>query len=154
MSLLDRLMPKPAKASTGIGAIWMTNEPSLRSITGNPQDKMREAQEVATSNRWIRAAERVISHQFGTVPWHLETEDGESVTDESPEILKQIRDLIEKPYRVLDGDPISATPKTRAGLWSLTCRHPACAARRSGTRTRRASSTACPLRCCTSTPRA
>jgi phage portal protein BeeE len=123
VSLLDRLMPKPAKASTGIGAIWMTNEPSLRSITGNPQDKMREAQEVATSNRWIRAAERVISHQFGTVPWHLETEDGESVTDESPEILKQIRDLIEKPYRVLEGDPISATPKTRAGLWSLTCRH-------------------------------
>jgi hypothetical protein len=49
------------------------------------------------------------------VPWHLETEDGESVTDESPEILKQIRDLIEKPYRVLEGDPISATPKTRAG---------------------------------------
>jgi phage portal protein BeeE len=123
VSLLDRLMPKPAKASTGIGAIWMTNEPSLRSITGNPQDKMREAQEVATSNRWIRAAERVISHQFGTVPWHLETEDGESVTDESPEIFKQIRDLIEKPYRPLEGDPINATPKTRAGLWSLTCRH-------------------------------
>jgi phage portal protein BeeE len=124
---LDRVMEMlgyaPAKASSGIGAFWMSTEPSISMFSGNQQKMMKDAQEVAQSNRWIRASERVISQAFGTVDWHLENEEGETVTDESNPLDIAIRDLFERPYKPTEGDPRTATPKTRAGLWSLTSRH-------------------------------
>lgn len=117
-----RRSPKP-KADSGIGAFWMANEPSISMFRRSPQQMAKDAQGVAVSNRWIRAAERVISHAFGTVPWHLETDDGETVGDDSDPILRAIRDLLEKPYTPLPDDPRNATPRTRSGLWGLTSRH-------------------------------
>lgn len=112
-----------AKATTGIGAAWFSTEPSLSMFRRTPQKMMLDAQRVGVTNRWFRAAERAISTSFGTVPWHLETPDGEHVTDESPDNLRTIRDLLEKPYRPAKGDPLTSTPRTRSGLWGLTSRH-------------------------------
>ena len=70
-SRVRRAAPAP-KAESGPGVLWMSTEPSISMFTRSPQQTMKKAQEAAVSNRWIRAAERVIGHAFGTVPWHLE----------------------------------------------------------------------------------
>ena len=125
--MLDRLLlpwrqPKP-KAETGIGAFWLSHEPPLQSVLNSPQKKAQKAQEIGVSHRWIRAAERVISTSLGSVAWHLEDADDEPVTDESPEVLRSIRDVLEKPYRPTPGEALKAFPRTRSGLWGVTSRH-------------------------------
>jgi hypothetical protein len=127
--MLDRLLlpwrqkPTEAKAETGIGAFWMANDPPLQSLMQDPATKARKAQAIGVSHRWIRASERVISTTLGSVPWHLETDDDEEVTDESDPVLVSIRDLIEKPYRPIEGEPLRPFPRTRSGLWGITSRH-------------------------------
>lgn len=130
--MLDRLASRvaarpaislPAKAETGIGAFYMTHDPPLASLARTPQKMMREAQAIGVRNRWIRRAEKTISDRFGSVGWHLETRDGEVVTDDSPPALRAVRDLLEKPYTPKKGDPLTPTPRTRSGLWGITSRH-------------------------------
>lgn len=127
--LLDRLVSTafpvraPAKAATGIGMAMAERSAPLSSLERSPQAMARLAQDAYISNRHIRKAERLISQRFSTVSWHLEMPDDVEVDDTSPEPYRAIRDLLEKPYRPLPGDPITATPRTRSGLWSITSRH-------------------------------
>ena len=115
--LAEWLRPTEQKAATGIGASWMTHQPQLSTFLKDPRKAMAQAQEVGRSNLYIRAAERVIGERFSTVGWHLEDANDEPI--ESGPIV----DLMERPYRPQPGDPIAATPQTRAGLWRITCRH-------------------------------
>jgi len=105
------------KASTGIGATWMTYQPPLSSLTKDPRKGFKQAQAIGIANLYIRAAERVIGQRFATVPWHLEDDAGERIENDA------ISALIERPYVPKKGDPVSNTPRTRSSLWRITCRH-------------------------------
>lgn len=129
MSIVSALMPAPrAKAETGIGAVMMTTRPHISVLTRSPWKQAAEAQAIVNADPTIRAAERAISNRAAALPWHLETADGTTVgtgegEDATPALLA-IRDLLEKPYRPLPGDPHNpATPRTFAGLKQVTFRH-------------------------------
>ena len=124
--LLDRLFarpPAPVKAATGIGTTYYSTGVPLSALDQTPQALMRRAQEVYVSNRHVRKAERLIASRFSTVEWHLEMPGDVEVDETAPPAYKAIRDGLEKPYRPLPGDPLTATPRTRSDLWALTCRH-------------------------------
>lgn len=129
ITLLERIIPAPrrvmpVKASFGLGQNMLTYDTPLSAVMRSPQKMMAAAQEVYRTNRHVRTAERVISTRFATVPWHLEDENDLEIDDEHTSVAhKAIRALIEHPYRPAPGDPVSATPRTRAQLWGLTCRH-------------------------------
>lgn len=115
----------PEKAVTGPGAAVMSWGVPISNEMRNAQQMMREAQAVyARGNRWVKRAEQTISGRVGSVPWHLETNDGESITDESPDHLRAIRDLFEEPLGTVSADMyLKGQPTTRRGLWGLTSRH-------------------------------
>ncbi len=129
MAIVSRLLSEraTAKAETGIGAVMMSTNPPLSSLSRTPQKLARDAQAIATSDITIRAAERVIAGRFSTTPWHLEdandlevgTGDGQNA---DPRYLA-VLDLLRAPYRPEPGDPRSTTPRTWAQLTSVTCRH-------------------------------
>lgn len=129
-TIARRLLPSekaslPEKAVTGPGAAVMSWGIPLDNATRNAQQMMREAQAVyARGNRWVKRAEMTISGRVGSVPWHLETDDGETITDESSPELRRIRDLFEKPL----GDEeysrqYPSQPSTRRAHWGVTSRH-------------------------------
>lgn len=116
---------EPQKAVTGPGAAVMSWGVPIGNETRNAQQMMREAQAVyARGNRWVKRAEMTISGRVGSVPWHLETDDGETIGDDSPPELRRIRDLFEKPL----GDEeysrqYPSQPSTRRSHWGVTSRH-------------------------------
>jgi phage portal protein BeeE len=116
---------EPQKAVTGPGAAVMTWGTPLSDVIRTSQTMMRDAQAVySRGNRWVKRAEMTISGRVGSVPWHLETDDGETINDESSPELRRIRDVFEKP---LGGEEFSRQypnqAKTRRELWGLTSRH-------------------------------
>jgi len=123
--LRPRSVPPPVaeKAATGAGAVALTYEPKLFARENDPQAAAARGQSLGLGNLWIRASERAISSLFSTVKWELRTPDGEPVTDDSPEELRAVRELLRTPYRPVEGEPITASPRTGRGLGYITCRH-------------------------------
>jgi SPP1 gp7 family putative phage head morphogenesis protein len=115
---------EPQKAVTGPGAAVMSWGIPISDVTRNSQQMMREAQAVySRGNRWVKRAEMVISNRVGGVPWHLETDDGETVDDESDPQLRAYRDLFEKPIDTDFSRQYPTQPSTRRSLWGVTSRH-------------------------------
>lgn len=122
-----RLAPSPAKAVSGRGVDMLSYGVPISSILDDAPTRAATALAAYRWSPYIRQAERAIKNRLSTIEWWLEDEDGERVTDESPDALRAIRDGIEMPYRPDPDEPESASPKTRAGLWDITLRHMGCA---------------------------
>lgn len=125
MTILDRLLGRtptdvPVKAVTGSGVLAYANDIPLWSASRSPRRLMKQAQALYHEHPWVHAAEHRVSSTAAGVPWHLEDENGDEVTDESPPALKAIRDLLEKPQANL---PPNIKRQTRRTLWQLTLRH-------------------------------
>lgn len=96
----------------------------IADVTRDESRVLRDALTVYRTNRWINRAESVISNRVSGVPWHLEDENGDSVTDESSDALKAIRDVFEKPLGSLElARAYPSQPATRRNLWGVTSRH-------------------------------
>lgn len=112
------------KAVLGPGAAVMSWGTPIADITRDESRVLRDALTVYRTNRWINRAESVISSRVGGVKWHLEDDQGNEVNDDSPEELRRIRDVFEKP--LADQQMASAypsQPSTRRSLWGVTSRH-------------------------------
>ena len=100
MGFLEALVaPRKQKAESGIGASMIRHGVSLTNLRDTPQKRAETALAAYRSNTYIRAAERAIVNRISTVPWWLEDDDGERITDESPEELRGILTFLEKPHR-------------------------------------------------------
>jgi len=110
------------KAETGIGASMIAHGTPLSGLRDTPQKRAVTALGAYKRSTYIRGAERAIANKISTLPWWLQVDD-ERITDESPENLRGIRDLIENPYRPGPGDPVIASPQTFDGLRQVTIRH-------------------------------
>jgi phage portal protein BeeE len=108
------------KAATGPGVLAWYNDVPLASASRNPRRLMKQAQELYHRDITIRACEHRVSAAFAGLPWHLEDENDDEVTDESAPELVAIRDWIEKPQANLPGRKM-----TRRSLWTITSRHAA-----------------------------
>lgn len=121
LTIFDRLLGRTelavvepeAKAVTGPGAFAMTYHTPLHSLSRDPHKLMAEAQALFHSNAWVNAAERAIGNRLVTVPWHLEDDNGDTVTDKSPEPYRNVLKLMRRPN----------TEQTRQKLWRITGRH-------------------------------
>lgn len=129
MTILDRLLGRAAptekavvtgNGGTGPGVLAYYNDVPLWSASRNPRKLMRQAQALYHEHPWVHAAEHRVSSTAAGVPWHLEDENGEEVTDDSAPELKAIRDLLEKPQANLDP---RIKRQTRRAQWQLTLRH-------------------------------
>ncbi len=115
---------EPQKAVTGPGAAVMSWGLPISQATRGEHSMMREALTVYKVNRWVNRAENVISSRVGGVKWHLEDENGDEVNDDSPEQLRRVRDILEKP--LLDDETARkypSQPSTRRSLWGVSSRH-------------------------------
>ena len=115
-SILDFFKPPApveAKAVTGPGAVALATLPSLQRMSDDPNRLMYEAQMLFRTNVWVQSAERAIGNRLKTTPWHLEDENGDTITEESPENYKAVLRLMERPNEKL----------TRGRLWGVTSRH-------------------------------
>lgn len=128
-TIIDRLLgrtPTAEKAivtgngGTGPGVVAWNNDTPLWRANRNPRKLMRQAQELYHNHAWVHAAEQRVSSAAAGLPWHLEDEDGDEVTDESKPELKAIRDLLEKPQAMI---PPGIKKLTRRSLWQITFRH-------------------------------
>jgi hypothetical protein len=129
-TLVDRarewlgLPPNAQKATgtggTGPGTLAWYNDVPLWSASRNPRRLMRQAQELYHSPGWVYPAEHRVSSTAAGVPWHLEDENDDEITDESAPELRRIRDLFEKPQALL---PLRVKRMTRRGMWQVTLRH-------------------------------
>lgn len=128
MDIVTRLFPsRPTKAESGIGAVMMSNSPTVSMFQRSPQSMMKDAQAVAISDVTIRAAERVIANRVATTEWKLEDENDLTVGDgpdenADPRYLA-VKGLLETPYRPQPGDPVSMVPRTWNQLAQITARH-------------------------------
>ena len=111
-SILDWFRKPDAKAVTGPGAYAMTWYPSTQSLSRDPNKLMAEA-EALYRQPWVNVAERAVTSRLVRLPWHLETDDGDTVDDTSQEPLRAVLRLLERPNRKM----------TRRQLWSVTSRH-------------------------------
>lgn len=123
------LLPeRPEKAVFGAGFHAMERGYYIgdyRSAEGNQSTRaqrqlIRESLAVYHTDRHIKRAEQVIHQRVAGLEWHLEEPDGTEVTDESPDTLIAIRDLLEMP---LGGEREGNQPFTKRELWGLTIRH-------------------------------
>ena len=126
-TILDRLLGRePAQKAvvtgtggTGPGVIAWHNGSSITSTSRNPRRLMKQAQELYHRDLIIRAAEHRVSAAAAGLPWHLEDENEDEVTDESPPELLEIRDWLDKPQGALT----ERRQMTRRALWQITSRH-------------------------------
>jgi hypothetical protein len=128
-TILDRLLgraPDSAQKAvvtgtggTGPGVIAWHNDLPLHHATKNPRRLMKQAQELYHRDLIIRAAEHRVSSAMAGLPWHLEDENEDEVTDQSPPELIAIRDWLDKPQGALT----DRRQMTRRALWHLTSRH-------------------------------
>ncbi len=110
-------------AMAGLGGVYLETKPKLFSREENAQQRASRGQQLGLANLWIRASERAISGLFSTVQWELRTPDGEPVTEQSPEALRDVMALLKRPYTPAQGEPVTASPRTGRGLSYLSCRH-------------------------------
>ncbi len=124
MGLLDSLVrPQPKKkAETGVGVSMVSHGVPLQSLLRSPEKQAKTALTAYRGNTYIRSAERAVVNRISTVPWWLE-QDGERITDESPQELQGVKELLENPYRPAPSDPVVATPRTYEALRDVTIRH-------------------------------
>lgn len=108
----------PEKAAVGPGVAFMTNDVFLPSLSRSPQRLMAEAQALYHANPWVRTAEDAVTRRVVGLPWHLEDGDNE-VDDTSPERLRLVWTLLERPQLMLPG----RRQMTRRELVTLTSRH-------------------------------
>ena len=113
--LVSALAPIDAKAETGSGVASILAYPQLSSMSRRPERLMAEAEALFHTSPWVGEAERIISGRMGRVAYHLETEDGETISRDDGPLATSLLDALDKP---------SSEPKrTRRQLWSLTGRH-------------------------------
>jgi phage portal protein BeeE len=110
----------PQKAMTGPGAYAMS-DPGWASLMNygrwDTPRGMARAQALSHANPWIDKAERMICGRLSAMPWHLETDDDETVDDESPPELRAIQRLLERP------SPDTKPRVTWRDLLHITSRH-------------------------------
>lgn len=104
---------EPAKAASGPWVAWASAYAPLASLSRNANRLMAEAEALFHSAPWVAEAERIISGRMGRVPYHLEDEDGETLTRKTSTLAASLLDALDKP----------SPGKTRRQLWSLTGRH-------------------------------
>src|ERR1035437_9533722 len=109
-----------SKAMSGPGATAWLYQQQLETISQSPQKLAMQAQALYRDNAIVNEVERQVSGRGSSVPFHIEDENGDEVTDKSAPNLIAIRDLIEKPQAMLDG---IGRRLTRRELWRLTLRH-------------------------------
>jgi SPP1 gp7 family putative phage head morphogenesis protein len=132
-TIIDRLLGRepPTKAvveqkavvtgngGTGPGVLAWMNDVPLWAASRNPRRLMKQAQELYHRDLIVRAAEHRVSAAAAGLPWHLEDENEDEVTDESAPELVEIRDWLEKPQGALE----TGRKMTRRALWQITSRH-------------------------------
>lgn len=125
-TIIDRLLGRDTEqkavvtgtGGTGPGVLAWYNDVPLWSASRNPRRLMKQAQELYHRDLIVRAAEHRVSAAAAGLPWHLEDEDEDEVTDESAPELIAIRDWLEKPQAAVPGRKM-----TRRALWQVTSRH-------------------------------
>lgn len=119
LSLIDRLLgraepaPPEAKAMTGPGAFAMTYHTPMASFSRDPHRLMAEAQALFRTNVWVHAVEDAIGTRLSSRPWHLEDDEGETVTDDADEQSRAALKLLRRPNEEM----------TWRRLLKITCRH-------------------------------
>lgn len=119
------LLPEKAVIGSGFHAMERgyyigDAQPDHNRSTRAQRQLIREALAVYYSDRHIKRAEQVIHQRVAGLKWHLEEPDGTEVTDDSPDTLIAIRDLLEMPTNgVREGNQ----PFTWRELIALTVRH-------------------------------
>lgn len=121
--VLEDLFAPRQKAETGVGASMIRHGIPLTNLNDSPQKRAQTALAAYRANIHIRGSERTIANQIADVPWWLQDAEGARVTDESPEEMRGIKALLERPYRPDPGDPVTASPQTFTGLSQITIRH-------------------------------
>lgn len=104
---------------TGPGVAAYYNDAPLWTVSRNPRRLMRQAQELYHDDLIIRAVEGKVSGKAAGLPWHLEDENDDEVTDESDPAAVAVRDWLEKPQ----GSLVGRKQMGRRELWKLTHRH-------------------------------
>ena len=93
LTVIEGPQPEPqviaAKAVTGPGAISMEINPRLASLRNTPQALARQALDLYHTSEWINLAEGLIDDKFGSVKWHLEDDDGETIAPDDPDPIRQ-----------------------------------------------------------------
>jgi phage portal protein BeeE len=110
----------PQKAMIGPGAYAMSDPGWSAAMNYGRWDTprgMARAQALSHANPWIDKAERMICGRLSAMPWHLETDDDETVDDESPPELRAIVQLLERP------SPLTRPRVTWRDLLHITTRH-------------------------------
>ncbi len=107
----------------GPGAGVLQTEFPLSLLSGgganSPQRRMLRAFNYSITVPWIRRAESAIAEKFAAVPWHLEDENDEEITDESGDVAQlDALHIMEYPQ----SDPSLGSPYTRTELWSMISR--------------------------------
>jgi hypothetical protein len=130
-TILDRLLGRepPQKAVvTGTGGegpgvlAWQQDVP-LWAASKNPRRLMKQAQELYHRDLVVRALERRVSTAAANLPWHLEDEDKDEITEESDEQARQVLDWLERPQQSLPLNRRQTGASTRRDLWFITSRH-------------------------------
>ncbi|MDD5304939.1 MAG: phage portal protein [Elusimicrobia bacterium] len=130
-------VPKPAEAKAGpIGpgaGVLMTEYLMPMMLPTDPQRKMRMSLKLGQEVSWIRAAERVISGKIGgdpdlqgSVRWHLEDPNGETIDDdyEGDPRACEAYTLVKHPAKALmDGQKQITVAENQGQLWEITSRH-------------------------------
>ena len=86
---MTRKKTPAAKAVSGPGAISMEINPPLKSLSRSPQKVAAQALDTFFTNEWVGLAEGLIDDKFGSVRWHLEDQDGETVAKDDPDPVRQ-----------------------------------------------------------------
>lgn len=126
-TILDRLFGREPEqkavvtgnGGTGAGVLAFYNDTPVWTASRNHARLMKQAQGLYHDDLIIHAAENKVSGRAAGLPWHLEDEAGDEITDESDPKAKIIRDWLEKPQAALT----DRKPMTRRELWKLTHRH-------------------------------
>ncbi len=125
------LVAKAGPIGPGAGVL-MTEYLMPMMLPTDPQRKMRMSLKLGTEVSWIRAAERVISGKIGgdpdlqgSVRWHLEDPDGETIDDDYPDgRAVEAYNLIQHPAQYLEeGDKQITVAEHQGALWEITSRH-------------------------------
>lgn len=127
-TIFDRLLGRDTEqkavvtgnGGTGPGVFALIDGVPLSTRARNPRRLMKQAQELYHSDLIIRAAEHRTSAAVAGLPWHLEDENQDEVTDESSPELIAIRDWLERPQANLRD---VGRKMTRRALWQVTSRH-------------------------------
>ena len=129
------IVPQPMKAGPiGPGAgVLLTEYLMPMMLPTDAQRKMRMALKLGHEISWVRAAERVISGKIGgdpdlqgSVQWHLEDPDGETIDEDyaDPKAVEAFV-LINHPAKYLDIDDQKqiTVAEYQGQLWEITSRH-------------------------------